>query len=371
MRFTDSPDAAAFRSSVRKVLRSDEITGTLAASRESGAEPDPRPLYRILGRHGLLAAAWPPEHGGRGQPPAYAGIVLEELIRHGVPDTVYVISIQAVAGLLMAAGSARQQADLLPAMARGELLASILYTEPEAGSDLTGMQTSAVRADGGGYHLSGTKTWSLNTRFADVALCAAITSTGEDRAISLFLVDLESDGITVEVIPSIAEQAFHLVRLTGVFVPAASRVGPEGEGRVLMMATLSLERSGLDAAIRAERWCERIASHPCPQAAVTGLEAERLASYTARARAARLLAWKALANPADAVLSAKSKWYSSELAAEIARWAIQVQPPGERFADDAYREAAGLTLAGGTSEVMLLLVSSSLTASSRTTGPDA
>jgi alkylation response protein AidB-like acyl-CoA dehydrogenase len=367
MRFTDTPDAASFRSSVRKVLRSGEIADALAAIRESDAEPDPRPLYRILGRYGLLAVAWREEYGGRGYPPTYAGIVLEELIRHGVPDTVYVISIQAVAGLLMAAGSARQQADLLPQMARGELLASILYTEPEAGSDLTGMRTIAVRADEGDYHLSGTKTWSLDTRFTDVALCAAITGTCEDRPISLFLVDLASDGVTVQVVPSIAGQAFHLVRLTDVFVPGANRVGAEGEGRVLMMKTLSLERSGLDAAIRAERWCERIASHPSTQAAAAGLEAEQLARFTARAHAARLLAWKAmLDSAADPVLSAKSKWYSSELAGEIARWAIQVQPPGERFIDDAYREAPGLTLAGGTSEVMLLLVSSSLAADSST-----
>jgi alkylation response protein AidB-like acyl-CoA dehydrogenase len=132
---------------------------------------------------------------------------------------------------------------------------------------------------------------------------------------------------------------------------------------MLMMHTLSLERSGLDAAIRAERWCERVASHPSTREAVAGLEAEQFARYTARVHAARLLAWKALlASPADPVLSAKSKWYSSELADEIARWAIQLQPPGERLIDDAYREAPGLTLAGGTSEVMLQLISSSLAA---------
>src|SRR5260221_14506686 len=114
MRFTDTADAAGFRSSVREVLRSGEIVGALAAIRESGAEPDPRPLYRVLGRHGLLAAAWPQEHGGRGHPPAHGGIVLEELIRHGVPDPLYVISIQAAAGRLMPAGSRRPPAGRWP-----------------------------------------------------------------------------------------------------------------------------------------------------------------------------------------------------------------------------------------------------------------
>lgn len=361
MDFQDTADAARFRAHVRTCLTSDTIQDRLRVALGSRDEGDPRPLYAALGERGLLAASWPTEFGGMGHPPSYSAIVLEELIRHRVPDTLFVISIQAVAELLIAAGSTEQQATILPRMARGELLASILYTEPESGSDLARMATVA-NARVGGYSIFGTKVWSLNTRFTDVALCAALTPTeGATDRFSLFLVDLDLDGVQIEVVPSIARQQFHAVRFDDVMVPASSMIGAEGQGRALTIQTLSLERSGLDAAIRAEQWCEMVRTHPASRFDPKGRAAAKCARYTARSEAARLLAWKALlAGATDPVLAAKSKWYCSELASEIARWAVQFHWPTEPYMEEAYREAPGLTIAGGTSEVMLMLASSSL-----------
>ena len=95
-----------------------------------------------------------------------------------------------VGELLIGEASDKVRASFLPRMASGELLASILYTEPEAGSDLSALRTIAVRS-GEGYRITGTKLWSLNTAYTDIALCAATTGNVKAGAMRFaFLVTL-------------------------------------------------------------------------------------------------------------------------------------------------------------------------------------
>src|SRR6185436_17327449 len=135
-------------------------------------EPDARPLYRELGELGLLAVNWPVEYGGAGLGLIEASIVYEELVRARIPDTLHVNTIQIVGLFILMAGTPEQKAAHLPALARGEHFASVLYTEPGAGSDLGSLTTTATR-DGDGWLLSGVKVFSLKSDLTDLGLCAA------------------------------------------------------------------------------------------------------------------------------------------------------------------------------------------------------
>ncbi|WP_433493615.1 acyl-CoA dehydrogenase family protein [Micromonospora sp. CA-248089] len=363
-----------FRRSVRDRLADPELRRELAALRAGGQpEPDAREVYRHLGRLRLLAPNWPEEYGGDGLGHSAAAIVYEELVRADVPDTLHVNTIQIVALFLLLAGSPEQKAAHLPAMARGERFASVLYTEPEAGSDLGGLRTTATR-DGDGWRLDGVKVFSLKSDITDLGLCAARTGSGAGRydGITLFLVDLHADGVARSRIPSIADEQFHRVELTGVRVGPDAVLGEVGQGWPLLSQALAIERTGLDYTLKAERWYEAavagLGHDDSPAEAALLVDAGR---FDARLAASRALAWSVLTrleatDTADEAATAVAKLYSSELAQEVAGWAVGVHGLGyhpavlgRRRADvleAAYREAPGLTFSAGASEVMLQII---------------
>ncbi|WBB77719.1 acyl-CoA dehydrogenase family protein [Micromonospora sp. WMMD882] len=371
MRFGFTRDQQRFRADVRQTLRSGRVRAAAAAATGAdGVEPDARPLYRLLGERGLLAVHWPVEFGGQGRPLTDAAIVAEELVRAGVPDTLHVNTIQIVGQFLLMAGDAEQQRRHLPGLARGERFASVLYTEPDAGSDLGALRTVAA-PDGDGYLITGTKVFSLKTRFVDLGLCAARTSSGAGKyqGISLFLVDLHAPGVTVSVIPGIGDEHFHQVELDSVRVSGEDLLGPRDEGWPLLNEALTIERTGLDYFLKAERWLEAALESLVDQAADPAhAHAEAIGRWKGALVADHALAWEVLtglqADRVDPVAAAVAKYHSSELAQGIAAWAADIPSAEQRsrrtraveVLDSAYREAPGLTLSAGTSEVMLQIM---------------
>lgn len=358
------------RASVRSELAAPDIQEELTALRaDREREPDVRPLYRVLGRRGLLAVNWPVEYGGRGRSLVEAAVVIEELVRAGVPDTLHVNTIQIVGLFLLMAGTPEQKATHLPSLAGGERFASVLYTEPDAGSDLGALRTSAVR-DGDGYRLDGVKVFSLKSDVADLALCAARTAERASRyqGISLFLVDLHAEGVRRSTLPSIADEQFHRVELHDVRVGPGALVGREGDGWPLLSKALAVERTGLDYALKAERWYDAVVSGLGTGG--DGAVLEQVGRYGAAVTAGRLLAWNVIERLDRGIVSeaaaALSKYHSSELAQQLAGWAPRVHglghglsPASASLLESAYREAPGLTLSAGTSEMMLEIIASS------------
>jgi alkylation response protein AidB-like acyl-CoA dehydrogenase len=366
MDFGFSKDEEEFRVSVRDRLADPEVRRRLAAFRaDRSREPDARPLYRELGRRGLLAPGWPVEYGGAGRSRVEAAIAVEELVRAGIPDTLHVNTVQIVGLFLLMAGSTAQKRTHLPPLARGERFASVLYTEPDSGSDLGSLQTTAT-PDGDGWRLDGVKVYSLKSDVTDLALCAARTGSGRYAGISLFLVDLHAPGVTRTPIPSIADEAFHRVELAGVRVGPGDLLGEVGGGWPLLTQALAIERTGLDYVLKAERWLEAVREGLHEPEDATLVE---LGRFAARLTAGRLLSWRVLGrSEVDEAAAAAAKYHCSELAAEVADWAVRVHGfgyarawlPAERLdvLEAAYREAPGLTLSAGTSEVMLQIVGS-------------
>jgi alkylation response protein AidB-like acyl-CoA dehydrogenase len=347
-------------------------------------EPDVRELYRELARLGLLAVHWPKEYGGRGARHADAAAVIEELVFGGVPDMVHVLSIQIVGLFILMAGTAEQKARHLPRLAAADSFATVLYTEPDTGSDLASLATRA-EPDGDGYRLTGVKMFGLKSGHSDLALCAARASEGRTKyeGISLFLVDLHAPGVHRAHLAGINDDTYDHVELDGVPVAAADLLGEPGRGWALLTRCLAVERVGLDYSLKARRWFAAATAGLDPAAAASdGGLLEQIGRLGARAEAGRLLAWDMIGrldrDEVDPTASAVAKYYTSENAQEIALWAAETHgpghaPPGRTAADaavleSAYREAPGVTLSAGTSQMMLELVASSAFARPAPTG---
>lgn len=362
----------SFREQVRAALGEPEVREELELLARAGVrEPDVRPLYRALARRDLLAVNWPEQYGGCGRSLADAAIVAEELVRAGVPDILHVNSVQIVGLFLLLAGTPEQKARHLPGLAAARTFASVLYTEPGTGSDLAALETVAVRVDGG-FELSGTKAFSLKSDITDLGLCAARTGEPGDRyrGITLFLVDLHAEGVHREVVNGIADEQFHRIRLDGVRVAARDVIGPVGGGWPLLTKALSVERTGLDYSLKAERWYA--ASLAALRAAGSADEhLVEIGRLGGEVEAGRLLSWDVIAaltagaDAPDDVAAATAKYLTSEVAQQVAGWANRLtggpadgDSAWSAVLEAAYREAPGLTLSAGTSEVMLQIIAS-------------
>jgi acyl-CoA dehydrogenase len=160
-----------FRDQVRRfVVR--EILPHHAVWEEAGVVP--REAWRKAGEAGLLLCNVPEEWGGMGGDFLHSAIVIEEMSRAGATGPAFSLHSDIVAPYLLHYGTEAQKRHWLPAMARGEALAAIAMTEPQGGSDLQAIRTTAIR-DGESYVISGQKIYITNAQGADVIIVAAKT----------------------------------------------------------------------------------------------------------------------------------------------------------------------------------------------------
>jgi alkylation response protein AidB-like acyl-CoA dehydrogenase len=244
------------------------LTRTLAAKelapRVAEAEADgafPREVFRTLGRSGLLGLPFAEEHGGAGQPYAVYLQVLEEIA--AVWTSVAVgVSVHALSCLPLARfGTDEQRRAWLPEMLAGELLGAYCLSEPHAGSDPAALRTRAVRDDGGtsrssgaesggDYVINGTKAWTTHGGHADFYTVMARTSDDGGHGISCFLVPAGTPGLSAdppERKMGLTGSATATMHFEDVRVPAERRIGAEGQGLKIALASLDCGRLGIAA----------------------------------------------------------------------------------------------------------------------------
>ncbi|HUZ10926.1 MAG TPA: acyl-CoA dehydrogenase family protein [Acidimicrobiales bacterium] len=207
-------------------------------------------LSLALGERGLLGMALPAEYGGGNRSAVERFVVVEELLRRGAPVGHHWTADRQSGPVISRFGTEAQKRRFLPPICRGELSFAIGMSEPDAGSDLAGVKSRAVRVDGG-WELSGTKVWTSNAHQADYAITLCRTSDTDDRheGLSQLLVDLRSPGVTVSPIRFLdGTSDFCEVVLDSVFVPGELLLGVEGQGWQQNTSELSFERAG------PERW---------------------------------------------------------------------------------------------------------------------
>lgn len=377
MELTLSAEQAAVRQLAAEFADRELLPHAATWDRREAVDPA---IVGVLGDLGFLGLTIDEADGGSGGDHLAYCLVLEELGRgDSAVRGIVSVSLGLVAKSIAAHGSAEQRAEWLPRLCAGTALGCFALTEPDSGSDAAALRTRAVR-DGGDWLLTGTKTFITNGTTADVALVFARTGGPGHRGITAFLVPTDSPGLTRREIHGklgLRGQATGELGFDEVRVPDAARLGAEGGGFRLALATLAKGRMSvaagcvgiaqgcLDAAVgyagQRTQFGKPIAGHQLVQ--------QLLAAIAVDAAAARLLVWQ-VADLIDrdqpfATEASMAKLFASEAAVRAANNAVQVFG-GYGYIDEYpvgkyLRDARVATLYEGTSQIQQLLIGRALT----------
>jgi 3-oxocholest-4-en-26-oyl-CoA dehydrogenase alpha subunit len=388
MRIAYTPEQERLRLELRGYfgeLMTPEVRAALAGGDDDlGDGQAYRSVVRQLGRDGWLALSWPQEYGGRG------GSVLDQLIFTDEAATARVpvpfLTINTVGPTIMRFGTPEQKAFYLPRIAAGEIHFSIGYSEPEAGTDLASLRTTAVR-DGQEYVINGQKMWTSLIQYADYVWLACRTDPAAalHKGLSIIIVPTSAPGFSWTPVPTVAGVVTSATYYSGVRVPCSSLVGEENQGWPLITNQLNHERVALTSAAPVQAALADVRDWAASARQADGrrvIDAEwvqlNLARVHAKAEFLKLLNWRVASAggvgggawggrppgqaPGRADASA-TKVFGTEFAVEAYRLLMEVLgaygavrsgSPGAVLAgriERAHRAALILTFGGGTNEV--------------------
>ncbi|MFT6047023.1 MAG: alkylation response protein AidB-like acyl-CoA dehydrogenase, partial [Arenicella sp.] len=212
-----------------------------------------------LHKKGWVALDWPKELGGTGWNAVQKFIYENERCLAGAPDVVP-FGLKMVGPVIYTFGNDEQKAKFLPRILKSEDWWCQGYSETGAGSDLAALQTKAVK-DGDDYVINGAKVWTTYAQHADWIFCLVRTGTFDKRqqGISFILIDMKSEGIQVNPIPTIdGKHTLNEVVFENVRVPAANLIGGENQGWTYAKALLAHERTSIAGVADSKRWLNDI-----------------------------------------------------------------------------------------------------------------
>jgi alkylation response protein AidB-like acyl-CoA dehydrogenase len=358
LRINETSGAGAVRSAARS-----------EAARIAALPPDARRM--ALAQSGYAAPHWPAPYGRSADPVAQL-VIDEELASAGLTQPDLSIGGWAVPAIL-GYGTRGQQDRFAGPTLRGEIAWCQLFSEPEAGSDLASLRTRAVRVDGG-WLLTGQKVWTSLAKAADWAICLARTDSAatKHRGISFFLVVMNSPGIDIRPLREMTgREMFNEVFLDDVFVPEDCLVGAPGDGWRIARATLATERvaMGRGSALSAEvQELLAVANAVGGQDAIARDQlGARLAEGLALAAMDDRLASAVLGGAEPGFASAVRKLLGVEHRQALAETALTLGGTDGAATDGAAAEVVHqflmtrcLSIAGGTSQILLSLVAERL-----------
>ena len=340
----------------------------------------PAELLPELGELGLMGVIFPEEYGGAGLGYIEYALVIEELSRvDGSVGIIVAAHTSLCANHIYKMGAEEQRRRYLPDLASGRKLGAWSLTEPEAGSDAAGTRTTATR-QGECYLLNGAKTFTTNGRYADVCVAMAVTDRAQGHhGISAFIVEKGTPGFR----PGKKEDKLGLrasdtseVVFQDCRVPAASRLGKEGEGfidalkildggRISIAAlAIGMAQGAYEAALKYSKQRRQFGRPISEFQAIQW----KLADMATEIEAARLLnfraAWMTDRGMRTTKESSMAKLYASEVAVRAANEALQVHGgygfikdyPAEKY----YRDVRLCTIGEGTSEIQRLVIARQL-----------
>lgn len=372
-----TPEQHALRLKVRDYFQNLMTPELRAALRGMEGGDLYRDTIRKIGRDGWLALGWPKEHGGQGYAATEQLIFFEEANIAGAP--LPFVTISTVGPALMEFGTDKQKAKFLQGIAAGEILFSIGYSEPGAGSDLAALKTTA-RLEGDHFVVNGNKLWTSGAEAADYIWLAARTDPDLPRhkGISILILDTREAGFSHTVIPTCSNPTA-ATYYDNVKVPADMLVGKLNGGWQLVTSQLNHERLGLGA------WSDKVVglfrrvflwARARDENGRCAIDApwvrSQLAECYARLEAMRLINFRIAADlelgRMDVALASSTKVYGSESAIEILRKLSEiVGASGLVRAGSAaalllgeleyeVRASVTLTFGGGTNEIQRGLV---------------
>ena len=338
----------------------------------------PTDVRELLSEHDVLGLPFDEEHGGTGTGTLMLQIAVEEIAK-ACASSALILMVQELGTLPIALfGSEEQKAHWLPRCASGEWSPAFALSEPEAGSDVAALRTTAVR-DGEAWVINGQKNWITNAGVADFYIVFAKTDREANRS-SAFVVEADREGFDpgkLEHKLGIKGSPTGSPSFSDVRVPAANLIGPEGKGMSVALATL--ERTRLGAAAQAvgiaqgatdyaaQYARERIAFGE-PINALQGIQF-KLADMETRTAAARELLYTACAKadrrePDLGKYSSMAKLFASDTAMAVTLEAIQILG-GYGYVNDypverMMRDAKITQIYEGTNEIQRVVIARSM-----------
>jgi 3-oxocholest-4-en-26-oyl-CoA dehydrogenase alpha subunit len=331
-----------------------------------------RQVVRQLGRDGWLTLSWPAEYGGRGGSMLDQLIFTDEAAVAGVP--VPFLTLNTVGPTIMRYGTPEQKQHYLPRIAAGELHFSIGYSEPEAGTDLAGLRTRAVR-DGDSYVINGQKMWTSLIRYADYVWLACRTDPDLPRhkGLSILIVPTTAPGFSWTPVPTVTGVTTSATYYSDVRVPAAALVGEENRGWPLITNQLNHERVALTSAAPVRSALREVRDWAASAKLASGqrvIDAEwvqlNLARVHAKAEFLQLVNWRIAAEAGQGLgpaAASATKVFGTEFAIEAYRLLMEVLGANAHVREGSagavlagriermHRSALILTFGGGTNEV--------------------
>ncbi|MFR9751131.1 acyl-CoA dehydrogenase family protein [Nocardia sp. 004] len=387
MKLSLSPDDVAFRDQLRTFYRT-EIPDDIREKVRNG-----RPLsrdeivssHKILNDHGLAVPGWPLEWGGKDWTPMQRHIWQDEMQLASVPEPL-TFNAQMVGPVIAHFGSQELKERFLPPTAALDIWWCQGFSEPDAGSDLASLRTTAVR-DGDSYIVNGQKIWTTLAQYADWIFCLVRTdptAPKKQAGISFLLFDLKSPGVTIRPIKLIdGGYEVNEVFFENVRVPADQLVGAENMGWTYAKFLLGNERTGITGVGRtkvkisiAKQYAAQTRSgsatlleDPVFAARIAELENELLALELTQLRVVSN-STEGKPNPASSVL----KLRGSELQQEAAELLLDIAGPdaipvdAEDIASPRWAQSSGAgylnyrktTIYGGSSEVQRTIIASTI-----------
>ncbi|MFA5517831.1 MAG: acyl-CoA dehydrogenase family protein [Spirochaetota bacterium] len=379
MDFKLNEDQTMLRDMVRRIA--DEKFAPMA-SKIDEQEIFPEENFKILSENGLLGIQIPEEYGGAGAGMLSMVLTIEEVAR-ACASTSVILTTQALASdPFLIAGNEEQKKRLLVRLASGQCLGAAAITEPDAGSDVSGMKTAAKKVDDG-YILNGSKIFITNGGVSEIITVLAYTDKSQgNRGISMLVVEKGADGLTVgkqEQKLGIRGSDTRELTFEDVFVPEANVIGPEGSGFKTLMTTFNFTRPGVaaqalgiaqgafDASIKYVK--ERV-QFGKTLASFQGLQ-WMISEMALQIEAARTLTYRSASlidndpdSPEIPMLSSMAKWFASDTAMKVTTDAVQLfggygysrEYPLERM----MRDAKITQIYEGTNQIQRIIIASQL-----------
>ncbi|WP_162854641.1 acyl-CoA dehydrogenase family protein [Sphingobium estronivorans] len=374
----DDP-AAGFRARLRDWLDENWTAAHRAALRSRPFEERDWDLDLLarLGRDGWTTLNWPATAGGMAASPLEQLAFIEEMYRADAPAHALVCPCRIIAPEIIAHGSPVLKEQLLPRIRAGSVTGCLGYSEPEAGSDLASLRTSA-RREGDHYVISGQKIWTTDGHRASHMILAARTGS-ESRArqagISLFILPMDSPGISVRTMTGLHGHVFCSIFFDDVRLPADWRLGEEGQGWSILANALANERIGMGGfvsrlAVLFDRLLGVLRDRP-------GLAGDSATTARIGELAAQLVTGRELALASVApmeggapplVAAAAAKIYASELAQTLCEAALDMvggtallgqdapDAPADGLIEEILRLSIMYVVGGGSNEIQRSLI---------------
>ena len=352
MDFAWTPDQIDLREHARKIA--EDAVARYGRHNDAWMNGYSKEFSKELGEHGFIGMTWPKEFGGGGRPAIDRLIVGEEMIKAGAPIAASWFGDRQMGPTLMTYGTPEQQAKFLPGILSGADTWCIGMSEPNAGSDLASLKTSAV-LDGDEWVINGQKIWTSFGAVADYCylICRTSTDGPPHAGISEIVVPMNTPGIEAREIQDMTtNRHFCEVFFTDARVPKDNLVGLQGGAFKQTMRQLEHERGGIDRlvsnyALYAMALARADMSDPRVRQEVARIET----GY----RIGRILVIREVLRQAPAGFSAATKCFCTEHEQRVAHFVARTFGLEATLWDDitaGLMYGPGYTIMGGTSNVM-------------------